>query len=241
MSVLASSIDRSVVKRIVLELLEEDEEFRLAVAAKVGLLEILQKLEEHDRKFNEILERLDRNEKILLRHEEEIRKIWEKLEEHDRKFNEILAELREHRKILERHERMLVSLKRYAERHEKAIGSLGETLGVLAETILVDKVKEHVLEIVKASGEEAISIRHRYRVNKEYEIDLYIEATKTIYIIEVKTKPSVRYVRKLDRVRECIESRETRKVKPILVTLRARLTKEVVEEAEKHGINLILY
>ena len=44
-----------------LRLLEEDEEFRLAVAAKIGLLEILQKLEQYDRKFNEMLERMDRH------------------------------------------------------------------------------------------------------------------------------------------------------------------------------------
>jgi len=55
-----------------LRLLEEDEEFRLAVAAKIGLLEILQKLEQHDRKFNEMLERIDR-------HEIEIKKIRENL------------------------------------------------------------------------------------------------------------------------------------------------------------------
>ena len=55
-----------------LRLLEEDEEFWLAVAAKIGLLEILQKLEQHDRKFNEMLERIDR-------HEIEIKKIRENL------------------------------------------------------------------------------------------------------------------------------------------------------------------
>ena len=55
-----------------LRLLEEDEEFWLAVAAKIGLLEILQKLEQYDRKFNEMLERMDR-------HEIEIKKIRENL------------------------------------------------------------------------------------------------------------------------------------------------------------------
>ncbi len=245
---MTSTVDKSVVKKLVMELLEEDVEFRYAVAAKVGLLEILQKLEEHDKKFYEILSELREHRKILERHEAEIKKIWEKLEEHDRKFIEILSELREHRKILERHEEilekhgeMLVSLKRYSERHEKAIGSLGETLGVLAETILVDKVKEYVLENARVYGEDVVSIRHKYRVNEEYEIDLYIETNKTIYVIEVKTKPSIKHVKKLYRVREYIESRETRKVKPILVTLKARLSKEVAEEAEKHNIELILY
>ena len=59
-------------KKEFLRLLEEDEEFWLAVAAKIGLSEILQKLEQHDRKFNEMLERMDR-------HEIEIKKIRENL------------------------------------------------------------------------------------------------------------------------------------------------------------------
>ena len=67
-------------RKAFLKLLEEDEEFWYAVAAKIGLLKILEKLDSHDRKFNEILERLDRHEEILLRREEEIKRIWEKLE-----------------------------------------------------------------------------------------------------------------------------------------------------------------
>ncbi len=75
------------VKRIVFKLLEESEEFRYAIAAKIGLLKILEKLEQHDRKFNEVLERLDR-------HGVEIKKIWEKLEQHDRKFEAIHEEIK---------------------------------------------------------------------------------------------------------------------------------------------------
>ena len=67
-----------------LKLLEEDEEFRYAVAGLIGLGEVLKGLkdlmsrsEEHDRKFNEVIMRLD---------------------EHDRKFNEVIIELRELRR-----------------------------------------------------------------------------------------------------------------------------------------------
>ena len=41
-----------------LSLLEKDREFRLAVAGMLGLRDIMERLERHDRKFNEILEEL---------------------------------------------------------------------------------------------------------------------------------------------------------------------------------------
>jgi len=59
-------------KRRIMRLLREDEEFRYAVLSMVGYGELLKRTEEHDRKFNEILARL---------------------EEHDRKFAEIMVRL----------------------------------------------------------------------------------------------------------------------------------------------------
>ncbi|MEM0268642.1 MAG: hypothetical protein QW221_06930 [Candidatus Korarchaeum sp.] len=68
-------------KRKFLKALEEDAEFRYAIAGLVGYKEILARLAEHDRKFEEILARL---------------------EEHDRKFEEIMEEIRTTRRTMER-------------------------------------------------------------------------------------------------------------------------------------------
>ena len=43
-----------------LRLLEEDREFRLMVAGFLGYRDVLERLEEHDRKFNEILGEIQR-------------------------------------------------------------------------------------------------------------------------------------------------------------------------------------
>ena len=52
-------------KTKLLELLEKDEEFRLAVAGLIGYREILERLEEHDRKFEEIMQEIKRiNERL---------------------------------------------------------------------------------------------------------------------------------------------------------------------------------
>jgi len=72
-------------KSRMLKLLKEDEEFRYAVAGFIGLGDVLKRFEEHDRKFNEIIARLDEHSR--------------RFEEHDRKFNEIMGEIRDLRRI----------------------------------------------------------------------------------------------------------------------------------------------
>ena len=66
------------VKREVLKLLREDEEFRYAVAGIIGLDEILKRLSVHDQRFNEILKRLDRHEEELVRLREDMLKGFER-------------------------------------------------------------------------------------------------------------------------------------------------------------------
>jgi len=48
-------VSRAELREQLLSLLREDEEFRYTVAGILGYLDILKRLEEHDRKFNEIL------------------------------------------------------------------------------------------------------------------------------------------------------------------------------------------
>ncbi len=262
-------------KREFLKLLEEDEEFRYAVAAKIGLLKIFEKLEQHDRKFNEILERLDR-------HEAEIKKIWEKLEQHDRKFNEILERLDRHEKILIRHgeeikgiwgeikkiwheirkiwekleqhdrkfdeiheeiKRIWEELRRHREildKHTSMLGALGSDIGALTEATLSRFVRDDLVDEIKLSGEKISMIRRMYMVD-EYEVDLYIECERKIYVVEVKTRPGIKNIERLVRVRDYLMSKTEKSIEPILATLRAKTTLDIVSESRKQGIRLIVY
>ncbi len=88
------------------DLIRKDEEFRIRLfgifvehfPVREEYIEILRKLEEHDKKFEEMLAELREHRKILERHDK-------KLEGHDKKFEEIVAELKEHRRILEKHDK----------------------------------------------------------------------------------------------------------------------------------------
>ncbi len=249
------------IKKEFLRLLEENEEFRYAVAAKIGLLEILQKLEEHDRKFNEILERLDRHgEEIKKIWEEiaeikkEIKRIWEKMEEHDRKFNEILAELREHRKKLEehdrkfneilerldRHERILEKHTIILEKHSQMLGALGSDIGALTEATLSRFIRDDLIDELKLKGVRVLDIRRMHRING-YEVDLYIETTDEIIVVEVKTRPSISDIERLCRIKYYLIERRNKKVRAILASLKLKTTLNVVSEARNRGVELIVY
>ncbi len=132
-------------KRELLRLLEEDREFRLAVAGLIGYRDVLDRLEEHDRKFNELLGELREHRKLLEEHSRRLEEhsrhfvsIERRLEEHDRKFSELLEELREHRKLLEEHgkrleehDRHLVAIERRLEEHDRKFSELLEEIARL--------------------------------------------------------------------------------------------------------------
>ncbi len=235
-------------KEKIFRLVEEDKEFRYALAARLGILELLERMDRNEeimKKINENIENIWKNiEKIW----GEIRRIWEKLgghdrkfeeimkriEGHDRKFNEILERLDRHEEILLKHEQILV-------KHEKALGSIGETLGLLTEAFITRNVEDDLIKEARDRGEKVIAIKHKYLINRKYEVDLFIETSEKIYLVEVKSRPSTRDFYKLDRVREFLSSRVGKKVVAVLATFKARIKPKYEELAEKHNIELRLY
>ncbi len=127
-------------KKRFLKALEEDEEFRYAVAGKLGLSEILQELKrihedirklwlkslEHDKRFEEMVKRFEAIEKKLLEHDkrfEEMNKRFEviekKLLEHDKRFEEINKRFEVlERKLLE-HDKRFEVIERKLLEHDK--------------------------------------------------------------------------------------------------------------------------
>ena len=85
-------------KKEFLRLLEEDEEFRYAVAGRIGILEVLKRLDRHESHIVEMLKRLDRLEENQNRLWENTNRLWEsvkRLEENQNKLWEEVKALRE--------------------------------------------------------------------------------------------------------------------------------------------------
>ncbi len=211
--------DLVAIKKAIFKLLEEDEEFRYAIAAKVGLLEILQRLEQHDQKFNEILERLDRHEEEIKGIKEENKRIWGEI-------HKIWEELRRHSEILEKHTRML--------------GSLGNDIGALTEATLSRFVRDDLLDEIRLSGEEVVEIKRMYVING-YEVYLYIETHKRVIVVEVKTRPSIEDIRRLARIGDYLREKTLKEVRLVLASLKAKTSLDVASEARNNGVELIVY
>ncbi|MHA1609536.1 MAG: hypothetical protein ACTSUJ_05965 [Candidatus Njordarchaeales archaeon] len=95
-------------KRNSLRLLERDKEFRYIVAARLGLLEILERFQSYDEKFNKILEEIRELRQKSVEHDKRFQEILNELKglrerslEHDRKFNEIIAPIRDMKLMLD--------------------------------------------------------------------------------------------------------------------------------------------
>jgi len=137
-------------KREFLKLLEEDEEFRLAVAAKLGLLEILNELrrlredlnrhmvesskrfevieselkklrEDFNKHIQESSKRFEAIERKLLEHDKRFEAIERKLLEHDKRFEVLEKKLLEHDKRFEAIERKLLEHDRRFEAIERKL------------------------------------------------------------------------------------------------------------------------
>jgi hypothetical protein len=115
-----------------LKLLKEDEEFRYAVAGLLGL--------------EEILKRLDRNEKELVRLREDMTKMFEK---HDERFARIEEEIR---RIWQEIAKLREDMVKGFERHDREIERLTEELTKLRED-MVRGFERHDREIQRLTEE----------------------------------------------------------------------------------------
>ncbi|GBC75313.1 hypothetical protein HRbin06_00631 [archaeon HR06] len=121
-------MQREELKKNIIKLLEEDKEFRYTVEGIIGYREILRRLEEHDRKFNEVIEELKVHRLKLEDHDKKFNEVIEelkvhrlKLEEHDKKFNEVIEELKRHTLILQEHTNTLHEHTLILQEHSKLL------------------------------------------------------------------------------------------------------------------------
>jgi len=173
----------------------------------------MERLEQHDRKFNEILEELREIREEQARHSSVLEMHTERLEQHDRKFNEILEELREHRKILREHSALLL---RY-------ITSLEEE----AHEVIAFKLRE-----------KGISIELSILVLPDLEINIYGTTNGVCVVGETAVRLGQRKVRELEEKVKVLSEKYSNLLRPkiikVLYTMRA--TDEALARAKAEGI-----
>ncbi|MEM3761228.1 MAG: DUF3782 domain-containing protein [Archaeoglobaceae archaeon] len=139
---------KELVKETIIEMIEKDKEFRYAIAGAIGL--------------QEILKRFDKHEEILLRHEEELKKLREDMSEGFRRHEEIL--LRHEEELKKLREDLVAGFKRHDEillRHEEELKKLREDMkeGFKRHDEEMAKLREDMYAGFKRHDEEIAKLR----------------------------------------------------------------------------------
>jgi hypothetical protein len=188
------------VKREVLRLLREDEEFRYAVAGIIGLHEILKRFDKHDELFHEVFERFDK-------HDELFKEIFKRFDQHDKLFDEVFNRFAKHDELfvevfkrLDRHEEELVEHRMELARHgeelvrlrrdmlegfrlmDRHISALGARWGLMAEEAFREGLRGFLEKELNVRVERWTEFDHEGRVYgypSMVEIDVSISDQKT--------------------------------------------------------------
>ena len=247
-------------KRRLLRLLEEDEEFRLAVAGLIGLREILEelrwlrrkslehdkrfeaiekKLLEHDKRFEEANKRFEALERKLLQHDKRFEAIEKKLLEHDEKFRAVIKETKKIWERIESIEREIEKIWRELREMNRRLSSLELTLGVLTESSYSRFVWEELREEIVGRGERLLQRRRNARLDGE-DVDLLLVTDKTVYVVEIKVKPRHSDVAALLAKAELAARRYPgKRVVPVLAG--AMIGAEVEDYALQKGVKVYSY
>jgi hypothetical protein len=246
-------------KSRILTLLEEDREFRMSVAGLVGFKEVLERLEEHDRRFDEILATLREYSRRFEAHDRKfdvilatLREHSRRFEEHDRKFDVILATLREHSRRFEEHDRkfdeILATLREHSRRFEEhdrmfnaldlKIEALGARWGIFSEQAFRDGMKSIVEQYFGGEVERWITDDTEGIVfgrPSKVEVDLIVKGESHI-LVEIKSSIHRSDVYRLFRQGRLYK--KVKGVKPELAIISPFVEADAKEEAEFYGIPL---
>ncbi|MEM1557956.1 MAG: hypothetical protein QXG12_05140 [Thermoproteota archaeon] len=210
-------------KSKILRLLKEDEEFRYAVAGFIGLSDVLKRFEEHDRKFNEIIARLDEHSR--------------RFEEHDRKFNEIIARLDEHSRRFEEHDRKFNEI---MEEIRDLRRSMSEIMAYVERTSLT--IEEEAREILSHRlKEHGIELNISNLVLPDMEVNIYGVDEKFCIIGEVSTRVGIRIIEELDEKVMQLSRKYPQYLrdKTVKVVYTMQATPDAIEAAKSKGIWLL--
>ena len=200
-------------KRRLLKALEEDEEFRLAVAGLIGLGEVIQELRRLREDFDKWVKKTERwwrqNEKrwqtwynTWQKFLEDYERRWKEEEERWKTWHNTWQKFQEDyekrwqtwfetwQKFLEDYQ---MRWKEQADKWEDAKKRFARIEAVLAASVEAQfsrYVWEDILAEVKASGESVLK-RVRNADFDGVDVDFYIETEKRAFVVEVKVRPRI--------------------------------------------------
>ncbi len=253
-------------KKMLLDMLEEDKEFRYAIAGAIGYKEILDRIakveEEMSKRFLEMEERINARflkleeriakveeemSKRFLEMEERINARFLKLEERIAKVEEEMRDLREESNKLRQdmlegfrsHDRLIQELR-------ISIGSLGRRMGRDMEKMVLNIYRDNLIQLGidkdKALRFEYIDREGLYGLKgRHYEFDVVV-SNSHIDIMEVKSHAEeediVVFYEKVNSIKQVIEHTYRASVRR-LVVVTVHIDKEAVDKANELGVECV--
>jgi chromosome segregation ATPase len=252
----------SELKKTLLKFLEEDEEFRYAVAGRIGLLEILKRLDslsEEQIKLREEQIRLREEFKKLSEEQIKLRKDFKELREEQIKLREDFKELREEQTRL-REEQIKLGEEQIKLREEQIklgeeqvrlredfnkmlllIKGMDERLGRVEKTLekLTLDIEEEAKEIIENRlSKMGINLKLGRVELPGLELNLYGAVEDICVIGDASVRLGINGVKKLLKaVNKLVEEKpDLLRPKKILVLYTSLATEEALKEAEKKEI-----
>jgi hypothetical protein len=224
------------VKREVLKLLREDEEFRYAVAGMIGLDEILKRLDAHEKELVGLREETARLWKEIVKLREETARLWKemvRLREDTLRGFERMDKRFEH--VDKRFEYMDKRLE-YMDRH---LGALGARWGLMAEEAFREGLKGFLAKELKLGVKRWVRRDEDgmvYGYPSMVEIDLSVSDEKTT-LIEISSHVRSSDVLLFAKKTQFYEKATGRKPDRLLIVT-PYAEKEAFEAAERYGIEI---
>ena len=242
-------------KRQFFELLDKDLEFRYTVAGYLGLLEILRRLEEHDKRFEEILaeiralredqHKLWENQNKLWEEVRALRedqyKLWEEVralregqdklwENTNRLWEEVRALREDQRRLWEGQERLWRELRDVNVR----LGRVERTL----EKLTLDVEEEARIVVEHRLRERGYEVEVSSLVLPEVEVNLYGVSRDLCIVGEAKVRASSNVIDELNEKVQVLKRLYPDKLRPrlLMVVYASTALPDLIERAEREGV-----
>ena len=250
-----STIDKKALKEALLDLIEEDREFRYAVMGLLGFRELLerfsrleerqQKLEERQLRLEEEFRKLEERFSRIEERQQELEKHFAKLEERFTRLEERYQELEERFAKLEervtRLEEGVTGLERRMDEFEVLLKTVAHRFGVLSEEAFREAMKGILEEYFGATAEHWTTYDEEgyvYGHPSEVEVDVVIKDGVHI-LVEVKSGVDTGDVLELSRIGELHQKKTG--YRPQLVIVGGFVSEKARKKAGPLGIRIYTY
>jgi len=229
-------VDKIVIKKID-ELTKEVEKLSKTVQDLVDQQKLVwEKFEENDKKFNQIMEKIDKA----------IEEMKEENKKRDEKFEKTISELKEEsKKRDEKFEVAMESIERENKKRDKTINKLLKQNQQILRTLenltgsLEQEAIEHMEYVIKSKLNVDVELYGLELLHK-LEIDIYGEFGGYVIVGEVKARAGISTLKKLEEKIQKLKAYkleiEKKKIIPVIYAM--TVTKELAESCNNKGVYL---